>query len=88
MRSWIGNKLKTYSIQINECTTVESSCVGENSVLSDFLSEGNQLSGLIESMSNFTVDDSETRFQVPVYTVLLYFDKKDKLFKITVKKPQ
>ena len=72
-----GNKMKASSVQNNECTTVDSSSLVENSALSDIFSEGNQSSGLTQSMSNLTVDDSDPRFQVPVDTVLFYPDKKD-----------
>ena len=80
-----GNKMKASSVHSYECTTVDSSSFVENSVLSDTLSEGKQSSGLTQSMSNLTVDDSDPRFQVPVDTVLFYPDRKDSLFKITVK---
>ena len=80
-----GNKMKASSVQNNECTTVDSSSFVENSVLSDTLSEGNQSFGLTQSMSNLTVDDSDPRFQVPVDTVLFYPDRKERLFKLTVK---
>ena len=77
--------MKASSVQTNECTTVVSSSFVENSVLSDTLREGNQSSGLTQSMSNLTVDDSDPLFQVPVNTVLLYHDRKDRLLKLTVK---
>ena len=80
-----GNKMKTSSVQSNVCKTVDSSSFVENSVLSDTLSEGNQSSGLTQSMSNLTVDDSDPRFQVPVDRVLFYPDRKDRQFKRTVK---
>ena len=54
-------------------------------MLSDTLSNGNQSSGLTQSMSNLTVDDSDPRFQVPVDTVLFHPERDIKLFKITVK---
>ena len=82
-----GNKLKASSVQSNESTTVDSFSFVENSVLSDTLSEGNQSSGLTQSMSNLTVDDSDPRFQVPVDKVLFYSRRKNRLFKIT-EKPQ
>ena len=80
-----GNKMKASSVQSNEFTTIDSSSFVENSVLSDTLSEENQSSGLTQSMNNLTVDDSDPRFQVPVDTVLFYPDRKDRLFKLTVK---
>ena len=78
--------METSSVQNNECTADGSSSFVESSVLSDTLSEGNQYSDLRQSMSILTVDDySDPRFQVPVDTVRFYPDRKDKLFKITVK---
>ena len=53
--------MKASSVQNNECTTVDSS---------SFV-EGNQSSGLTQSMSNLTVDDSDPRFQVPVDSAVL-----------------
>ena len=64
-----GNKMKASSVQSKECTTADNSSIDENSVLSDTL----------------TVDDSDPRFQIPADTVLLYPNRKDRLFKITVK---
>ena len=80
-----GNKMKAPSVQKNECTTVDSSSSVESSVLSNTSSEGNQSSGLTQSMSNLAVDHSDPRLQFHVDTVLFYPDKKDKLFKINVK---
>ena len=57
-----GNKMKASSVQNNECTTVDSSSFAKNSLLSDTLNEGNQSSGLIQSMSNLTADDFDPRF--------------------------
>ena len=80
-----GNKMKASPVQSNECTTADSSSFVENSVLSDTLNEGNQSSGLTQSMTNLTVDDSDPRFQVPVDTVLFHPDTKDRPFQLTVK---
>ena len=57
-----GDKMKASSVQNVSYTTVDSSCFCENSVLSDTLSEGNQSSGLTQSMSGLIVDDSDPWF--------------------------
>ena len=77
--------MKASSVQRIEYTTVDSSSFVENNVLSDTLRKGNQYTGLTQSMSNLTVDYSDPRSQVPVDTVLFYHDRKDTLFKLTVK---
>ena len=50
-----GNKMNASSVHSNECSTVDSYSFVEKSVLSDTFSEGNQSSGLTQSMSNLTV---------------------------------
>ena len=50
------------SVQNNECTTEGRSSFVESSVLSDTLSEGNETSGLTQSMSNLTADHSDPPF--------------------------
>ena len=57
-----GDKKNASSVQNYECTTVDSSSFVEKSVLSDTLNEGNQSSGLTQSMSKLTVDDTDHRF--------------------------
>ena len=79
------NKMNASSNQNNECTTVDSSSLVENNALSDTLCEGNQSTGITQSMSSLTVYDSDPGFQIPVDTVMFYPDKRDSLFKITVK---
>ena len=75
-----GNKMKVSSVPNNECT-INSSRFVESSVLSDNLSQGNQSSGLKQSLSNLTVDDSDPRFQVPVDAVLFILIEKTNCFK-------
>ena len=71
----MGKKMKATSVENKEITAVDSSSFGESSVLSDNLSEENQSSGLTQSMINFTVDNSDPRFRVPVDTAHYYPEK-------------
>ena len=69
-------KIKATSAENNECPTVDCSCVAESTVLRYTLSEGNQSSGLMQSMSKLIFDYSDFCCQFPVDTALFYPYKK------------
>ena len=56
----------------------------ETTELSQGAKQCNSSSGLTQQMNNLIIDDTASRIQVPPKTTLVYPDKKDKLYQISV----